>query len=76
MGLGVDFVFTLSQQEQQEEPSPKSIRRVCTRSLKLDIYALNGLLAVFRGFGVQGSMSQEEEEQQQQLYQIYNKGAN
>ena len=43
LGLGVDFVFPLSQQEQQqqqqeqqqqeEEPPPKSIRRGCTRSL-------------------------------------------
>ena len=40
LGLGVDFVFPLSQQEQQEqqeEPPPKSIRRGCTRSLKFDI---------------------------------------
>ena len=41
LGLGVDFVFPLSQQEeqqeeqqeQQQEPPPKSIRRGCTRSL-------------------------------------------
>ena len=36
LGLGVDFVFPLSQQQQQkeqeEEPPPKSIRRGCTRS--------------------------------------------
>ena len=43
LGLGVDFVFPLSQQqeqqeqqEQQQEPSPKSIRRGCTRSLKFE----------------------------------------
>ena len=42
LGLGVDFVFPLSQQEQQErqeqeeEPPPKSIRRGCTGSLKFD----------------------------------------
>ena len=42
LGLGVDFVFPLSQQqkeqeqqqeEQEEEPPPKSIRRGCARSL-------------------------------------------
>ena len=47
LGLGVDFVFPLSQkeeqqqeqeeQQQEEEPPPKSIRRGCTRSLKFDI---------------------------------------
>ena len=41
LGLGVDFVFPLSQQQeqkeqQQQEPSPKSIRRGCTISLKFD----------------------------------------
>ena len=38
LGLGVDFVFPLSQQQeqQQEEPSPKSIRRGCTRSMRFD----------------------------------------
>ena len=48
LGLGVDFVFPLSQvqqqqqqqqqqeQEQQEEPPPKSIKRGCTRGLKFD----------------------------------------
>ena len=38
-GLGVDFVFPLSQEEEQEEeqePSPKSIRKGCTRGLKFD----------------------------------------
>ena len=42
LGLGVDFVFPLSQEQQQEqqeqeqqeeEPPPKSIRRGYTRSL-------------------------------------------
>ena len=36
LGLGVDFVFPLSQQQeqqQQQQPPPKSIRRGCTRSL-------------------------------------------
>ena len=81
MGLGVDFVFPLLQQEQEqkqeqeEEPPPKSIRRGCTRSLKFDIYTTNGLLVEFRGFGVERLMSQEEEEEQQP-HQIYNKGAN
>ena len=42
LGLGVDFVFPLSQQkqqqeQQQEQPPPKYIRRGCTRSLKFDI---------------------------------------
>ena len=47
LGLGVDFVFSLSQEqeeqeeqqqeEQEEEPPPKSIRRGCTRSLIFDI---------------------------------------
>ena len=35
--LGVDFVLPLSQeqQEKEEEPSPKSYKRECTKSLKL-----------------------------------------
>ena len=41
LGLGVEFVFPLSQQQEQqqeqEQPPPKSIRRGCTRSLKFDI---------------------------------------
>ena len=48
LGLGVDFVFPLSQQQQEQEqeqeqqqeqqqPPPKSIRRGCTKSLKFDI---------------------------------------
>ena len=44
LGLGVDFVFRLSQQEQEQEqqeqekePPPKSIRSGCTGSLKFDI---------------------------------------
>ena len=32
--LEVDFVFPLSQQEEQEEPSPKSTRTKCTSDLK------------------------------------------
>ena len=41
LGLGVDFVSPLSQeqqeqQEQQQEPPPKSIKRGCTRGLKFD----------------------------------------
>ena len=58
MGLGVDFVFPLLQQEQEqkqeqeEEPPPKSIRRGCTRSLKFDIYTTHGLLAEFKGLRV------------------------
>ena len=39
--LGVDFVFPLSnqlekQQQEEQEPSPKSTRRGCTRSPKFD----------------------------------------
>ena len=54
MGLGVDFVFPLSQQqeeqeqeEEQEQPPPKSIRRGCTQSLNFEI--THWLLAEFRG---------------------------
>ena len=40
LGLGVDFVFPLSQEQEQEEqeeqPPPKYIRRGCTRGLKFD----------------------------------------
>ena len=40
LSLGVDFVLSLSQQEEQEEqeeqPSPKFIRRGCARRLKFD----------------------------------------
>ena len=48
LGLGVDIVFPLPQQE--EQPPPKSIRRGCTRSLKFEI--THWLLAEFRGLGV------------------------
>ena len=67
LGLGVDFVFPLSQQQQQEEeqPPPKSIRTGCTRSLKFDAQTTHGLLAEFRGLGVRRTMSQEQQEQQQ-----------
>ena len=36
LGLGVDFVFPLSEQEQQQEPSPKYTRMKHPRSLKFD----------------------------------------
>ena len=65
LGLGVDFVFPLSQQQQEEQPSPKSIRTGCTRSLKFDAQTTHGLLAEFRGLGVRRTMSQEQQEQQQ-----------
>ena len=57
LGLGVDFVITLSQEEEQEEqekePPPKSIRRGFTRSLKFDTLTTHGLLAKLRGLEVQ-----------------------
>ena len=60
LGLGVDFVFPLSQEQQQEqqeqqeqEPPPKSIRRGCTRSLKFYVYTTHGLLPEFKGLRVQ-----------------------
>ena len=44
LGLGVDFVFPLSQQEQeqqqeQQQPPPKSIRRGSARRLNLTLQA-------------------------------------
>ena len=44
LGLGVDFVLPLSQQELEQEPPPKSIRRGCIRRLTLktqDLYNLS-----------------------------------
>ena len=65
LGLGVDFVFPLSQQQQQQQeeeqqPPPKSIRKGCTRSLKFDTQIAYGLLTEFRGLGVRRTMSQEQ----------------
>ena len=50
--LGVDFVLPLSQQAKQEEPRPKSIRRGCTRRLKIDTEITQGPLAELIGLGV------------------------
>ena len=36
LGLGVDFVFPLSEQQEQEEPPPKYTRMKHPRSLKFD----------------------------------------
>ena len=48
--LRVDFALPLSQQEEQEQqPSPKSISGECTRRLKFDAQTTQALLAEFRG---------------------------
>ena len=48
--LGVDFVLPLSehkQEQEEQEPQPKSIRRGCTQSLNFEI--THWLLAEFKG---------------------------
>ena len=50
--LGVDFVLPLSQEQEQEEPTPKSFRGGSARRQKFDIKTTQGLLAEFRGLGV------------------------
>ena len=59
LGLGVDFVFPLSQHQEQEQeqeqlPPPKFIRRGCTRSLQIDYKLLMGFLLSLRGLGSEG----------------------
>ena len=38
--------------KKKKNPPPKSIRRGCTRGLKFDVKTIHGLLAEFRGLGV------------------------
>ena len=82
LGLGVDFVFPLSQQEQQQQqqqPPPKSIRRGCTKSLKYNgrtMVKLQSSLTVQSksvGLGVDFVFPLSQQEQQLTPTKIYRK---